>query len=100
VIALLLARAVLAPPRSLPDCLGRAQVRPASVVLTCADASFSVRKLRWTGWGRPTARATGTAYANDCRRCGRRRASTCRKGATRTYGSRSQRASSSARIAS
>jgi hypothetical protein len=42
-------------------------VRPASVVLACADANFGVRRLRWSDWGRPTARATGVAYANDCK---------------------------------
>jgi hypothetical protein len=37
------------------------------VVLACADANVGVRKLRWTGWGTATARATGAAYANDCK---------------------------------
>ena len=66
-IALLLAAAALAPPRALPDCQGKLQVRPARVVLACGDANFGLRKLRWSGWGRPSARATGTAYANDCK---------------------------------
>jgi hypothetical protein len=41
-------------------------VRPAEVVLACADANFGVRRLRWTGWGSSFAAATGVAYANDC----------------------------------
>ncbi|HEV7132529.1 MAG TPA: hypothetical protein VGN27_02225 [Gaiellaceae bacterium] len=53
-------------PQALPDCLGKPQVRPAAIVLACADANFGVRKLRWTGWGAPFAAATGIAYANDC----------------------------------
>ena len=53
-------------PQALPDCLGKPQVRPAEVVLACADANFGVRRLRWTGWGSSFAAATGVAYANDC----------------------------------
>lgn len=53
-------------PQVLPDCLGKPKVRPAEVVLACADANFGVRKLKWTGWGEPFAAATGVAYANDC----------------------------------
>jgi hypothetical protein len=66
-VAVLVAGALAAPPRALPDCLGKPQVRPAEVVLACADANFGVRELRWTGWGKATARATGVAYANDCK---------------------------------
>jgi len=65
VIAVVLLAAV-SPPRALPSCLGKPTVRPSSVVLACADANFGMRKLVWRGWGRATARATGTAYANDC----------------------------------
>lgn len=66
-IALIAASLVLAGhPQALPDCLGKPQVRPAQVVLACADANFGVRRLRWTGWGESFAAATGVAYANDC----------------------------------
>jgi hypothetical protein len=64
--ALFSAAAVGAPPQVLPDCLGKPQVRPAQIVLACADANFGVKGLRWTGWGQSFAAATGTAYANDC----------------------------------
>jgi len=67
VILTVLAALALAPPRAIPDCLGKPQVRPVSVVLACADANFGVRKLHWSGWGGATARATGVAYANDCK---------------------------------
>ena len=66
IVALLLAAAVAAPPGAIPDCLGKPQATPAAVVLACADATFGLRKLRWSGWGKATARATGVAYANDC----------------------------------
>lgn len=39
---------------------------PASIVLTCADANYELASLRWRGWGRATATATGKAHANDC----------------------------------
>jgi hypothetical protein len=67
VIVLALLAAVAAPPRALPDCLGKPHARPATVVLACADANFGVRKLHWAHWGRRAARATGVAYANDCK---------------------------------
>jgi hypothetical protein len=60
------AAAAASPTVGLPDCLGKLQVRPASVVLTCADANFAVRKLRWTGWGSAFAAGIGTAVVNDC----------------------------------
>ncbi len=53
-------------PTALPNCLGKPTVRPASVVLACADANFGLKKLSWIGWGGARAAATGTAYANDC----------------------------------
>jgi len=37
-----------APPQVLPDCLGKPKVRPAQIVLACADANFGVKGLRWT----------------------------------------------------
>ncbi len=67
ILGLFLAWVALASPHALPDCLGKPQVRPASVVLACGDGNFGVRKLHWSGWGKPTARANGIAYANDCK---------------------------------
>jgi hypothetical protein len=67
ILLALLAALAAAPPRALPDCLGKPQARPAAVVLACGDANFGVRKLRWARWGHPSARATGVAYANDCK---------------------------------
>jgi hypothetical protein len=48
------------------DCLGKPTVRPPEVVLACADAGLGVRRIRWLGWGQPTAAGVGTAFANDC----------------------------------
>jgi hypothetical protein len=67
IVLALLAAFSVGSPRALPDCLGKPHVQPVSVVLACADANFGVRKLRWARWGQATARATGVAYANDCK---------------------------------
>jgi hypothetical protein len=53
-------------PTVVPNCLGKPTVRPAEVVLACADAGLGVRGLRWLGWGAPTAAGIGIAFANDC----------------------------------
>ena len=78
IVPLLLAAAVAAPPRAIPDCLGKPVVKPRQVVLACADANFGIRKLRWRRWRTTTARATGIAYANDCK-------PTCAAGHFHTY---------------
>ncbi|HEX5448940.1 MAG TPA: hypothetical protein VFW85_02640 [Gaiellaceae bacterium] len=39
---------------------------PSSLVLACADANYSLEKLKWKGWGTVAAKATGSASANDC----------------------------------
>jgi hypothetical protein len=55
-----------APPRWLPDCLGKPRVQPRSVTLACADGNFGVERVTWLGWGTLRAVGIGTAYANDC----------------------------------
>jgi hypothetical protein len=58
--------AAAAPGMSLPDCVGKPQVRPSQVVFACGDGNFYARKLQWTGWGEPFAAAVGAAEVNDC----------------------------------
>ena len=48
------------------DCLGKPTVKPAQVVLACADANLGMKNIVWLGWGDPVAAGVGTAYANDC----------------------------------
>lgn len=48
-------------------CAHRPQVRPASIVIACADANLYVDHLRWTSWGRKTAVASGRGHQNDCK---------------------------------
>jgi hypothetical protein len=58
--------AAAATPTFIPmQCFDRS-VRPATVVVSCADANAMLMDLRWTGWGRPTARALGTLRLNLC----------------------------------
>jgi len=40
--------------------------RPRSVIVTCGDANFRLRKIRWRGWTRNVATGRATAMANDC----------------------------------
>jgi hypothetical protein len=47
-------------------CSDQAVVRPAAMVLSCADANSELRGLTWTDWGDTTAYATGTIAWNDC----------------------------------
>ncbi|MGH3254978.1 MAG: hypothetical protein ACRDOU_06130 [Streptosporangiaceae bacterium] len=48
------------------NCLGRAQVRPSSFILACADANDYLTKLSWKSWGPHLASAVGTQEENDC----------------------------------
>ena len=59
-------RAAAAPAMSLPDCLGKPQVRPSQVIFACGDGGFSARNLQWTGWGENFAAAIGIGEVNDC----------------------------------
>jgi hypothetical protein len=45
---------------------GKPVVRPAAIVVTCADANYQLRSLKWSSWGGASATATGTAFINDC----------------------------------
>jgi hypothetical protein len=50
----------------IDDC-GPLENAPAMLVIACADANYSLDGLKWRGWGRPLASASGTARANDCK---------------------------------
>ncbi len=41
--------------------------QPKSVTLACADGNYGLVALRWHGWGKATATATGKVSANDCK---------------------------------
>jgi len=48
------------------NCQDRAQVRPRSLVLACADENDYLTRLSWASWGPRLARATGVQNENDC----------------------------------
>jgi hypothetical protein len=48
------------------NCLNRAQVRPKSFVLACADGNDYLTGLAWTSWTPAFATAAGKQMENDC----------------------------------
>jgi hypothetical protein len=48
------------------NCQGRAQVRPGSYTLACADDNDYLTHLSWSSWGPGVAKATGVQDENDC----------------------------------
>ena len=42
------------------------QVRPANIVLTCADSNRYIKGIKWRSWTSKRAEATGTLYWNGC----------------------------------
>jgi hypothetical protein len=45
---------------------GEVSAKPTGLVLSCADANTALETLKWSSWGKSTARATGTFSENDC----------------------------------
>lgn len=54
-----------AAPRVLA-CTGKAVVKPARYVLSCADANTYFDDIHWTTWGGASAKATATYVENTC----------------------------------
>ncbi|MBF9066957.1 hypothetical protein [Streptacidiphilus fuscans] len=50
----------------IDDCLGKPVPQPGDIVLTCADAGWVLEHLKWTGWGQPTASASGLWSEKNC----------------------------------
>ena len=48
------------------NCQGRAQVRPSTFTLACADANDDLARLSWASWAPGMASATGVQQENDC----------------------------------
>jgi hypothetical protein len=48
------------------NCQGRAQVRPGSLTLACADGNDYLSGLTWTSWAPGLASAIGMQIENDC----------------------------------
>ncbi|HEX9067102.1 MAG TPA: hypothetical protein VF843_18485 [Streptosporangiaceae bacterium] len=48
------------------SCTGKAQTRPASYVLACADGNAYLQKLHWQAWSAASAFASGTDTFRVC----------------------------------
>lgn len=60
-----------------PACAG-GRVKPAKVILTCADAGAALHGMRWHHWNRRVARGHGRLRVNGCR-------PDCASGSLHTY---------------
>jgi hypothetical protein len=54
------------PPYVALNCAFKAQVKPGTYVLACADAGIGLQGLRWTSWTPKLASGYGTEWENDC----------------------------------
>jgi len=45
---------------------GEISAKPTGLVLSCADANTALEMLKWSAWGKSTAKATGIFADNDC----------------------------------
>ena len=54
------------PPVELGYCGSDLQVRPDVVFVVCNTDDLTARNLAWSGWGKPTATATGSATVDLC----------------------------------
>ena len=63
----------------LINCAGKGQIKPKSIVITCADAGVMVNKITWSKWTNNEARGSGTLVWNTCL------PKTCVDGIVQTY---------------
>ena len=61
------AGAAAAPQNVVLNCLGKAQVKPGTIALACADDNDGLTHLHWTSWTPRLASGYGTEWANDCK---------------------------------
>lgn len=54
-----------APKYVVADCF-QLQVRPSSLVYSCADGGSGLEHMHWTTWSSKLASGYGAYYANDC----------------------------------
>ena len=66
-VAALPAGAAKPLPGGVSNCLTKSvKVRPAGIVVACADDGFYLTGLKWAAWTQTAAHGTGTAHVNDC----------------------------------
>lgn len=61
--------AAAAPRYVVLNCMDKdkAQVRPGTIYLACADNGIGVADLHWASWTSELGSAYGTAWVNDCK---------------------------------
>lgn len=59
--------AAAAPRYVVLNCLHKAQVKPGTITLACADDGVGLTPLHWTSWTPRLASAYGTEWENDCK---------------------------------
>ena len=59
--------AAAAPQYVVLNCMDKAQVKPGTIVLACADDGLGLTHLLWTSWTPELASAYGTEWENDCK---------------------------------
>ena len=55
-----------APLVKMSLCGGALSAHPVVMTVVCANNSVAAHDLRWSGWGRPVATATGSAVVDLC----------------------------------
>ncbi|MEU6992769.1 serine/threonine-protein kinase [Streptomyces sp. NPDC046465] len=53
-------------PAAIADCAAKSLPRPDWLLLACGDGKAGLLDLVWSGWGTPTARATGRGWHVIC----------------------------------
>lgn len=56
-----------APQYVVLNCMDKAQVKPGTISLACADNGAGLTHLHWTSWTPELASAYGTEWENDCK---------------------------------
>jgi len=51
---------------AVQPCVGKAEVRPSTFIISCGDGNSYLTKLKWSAWGSSTARAAGVYTLNTC----------------------------------
>jgi hypothetical protein len=59
--------AAAAPQYIVLNCMDKAQVKPGTISLACADNGIGLTHLHWTSWTPQLASAYGTNWENDCK---------------------------------
>ena len=50
-----------------PNCTGKLQYKPKTIIVFCADGGAVVRRISWSSWGDREARGSSSrAAVNDC----------------------------------